>query len=52
MQPVLRIKNLHQYFERGTVNENHVLRGINLSLARRICHDYRWKRCGQIYLAK
>ena len=33
MQPVLRIKNLHQYFERGTVNENHVLRGINLSLA-------------------
>ncbi|MBM7712257.1 ABC transporter ATP-binding protein [Enterococcus dongliensis] len=33
MQPVLRINNLHQYFERGTVNENHVLRGINLSLA-------------------
>lgn len=33
MQPVLRINNLHQYFERGTVNENHVLRGINLSLS-------------------
>ncbi|GAA2902520.1 ATP-binding cassette domain-containing protein [Enterococcus pseudoavium] len=33
MQPVLRISNLHQYFERGTVNQNHVLRGINLSLA-------------------
>ncbi|WP_427813446.1 ABC transporter ATP-binding protein [Enterococcus sp. 22-H-5-01] len=33
MQPVLRISNLHQYFERGTNNENHALKGINLSLA-------------------
>lgn len=32
MQPVLTIKNLHQYFERGTVNENHVLKGINLTI--------------------
>ncbi|GCF94596.1 ABC transporter ATP-binding protein [Enterococcus florum] len=32
MQPVLKITNLHQYFERGTVNENHVLRGIALTL--------------------
>nr|WP_280927696.1 ABC transporter ATP-binding protein [Lactobacillus sp. ESL0679] len=29
---VLKIKNLHQTFERGTVNENHVLRGVNLEL--------------------
>lgn len=29
---VLTISNLHQYFERGTVNENHVLRGINLTI--------------------
>ncbi|MGM0238189.1 ABC transporter ATP-binding protein [Enterococcus sp. AZ103] len=33
MQPVLKISNLHQTFEKGTVNENHVLRGIDLALA-------------------
>lgn len=32
MPEVLKIKNLHQTFERGTVNENKVLRGIDLSL--------------------
>lgn len=32
MQPILTIKNLHHYFERGTVNENHVLKGINLTI--------------------
>lgn len=32
MRTILEIKNLHQYFERGTVNENHVLKGINLTL--------------------
>lgn len=32
MKPVLTIKNLHQCFERGTVNENHVLKGINLTI--------------------
>ncbi|MDF7683448.1 ABC transporter ATP-binding protein [Lactobacillus sp. ESL0679] len=32
MAQVLKIKNLHQTFERGTVNENHVLRGVNLEL--------------------
>lgn len=32
MQPVLTIKNLHQYFERGTINENHVLKGIDLTI--------------------
>lgn len=32
MEPVLTIKNLHQYFERGTVNENHVLKGIDLTI--------------------
>ncbi|WEV51848.1 ABC transporter ATP-binding protein [Lactobacillus sp. ESL0731] len=32
MSQVLKIKNLHQTFERGTVNENRVLRGINLEL--------------------
>lgn len=32
MEPVLTIQNLHQYFERGTVNENHVLKGINLTI--------------------
>jgi putative ABC transport system ATP-binding protein len=29
---VLEIKNLHQCFARGTVNENHVLKGIDLTL--------------------
>lgn len=33
MQPVLKISNLHQTFEKGTVNENHVLRGVDLELA-------------------
>lgn len=32
MNPVLEIKNLVQTFEAGTVNENRVLRGINLTL--------------------
>lgn len=32
MEAVLTIENLHQYFERGTVNENHVLKGINLTI--------------------
>lgn len=32
MEPVLTIQDLHQYFERGTVNENHVLKGINLTI--------------------
>lgn len=33
MSQVLKIKDLHQTFEQGTVNENRVLRGINLELA-------------------
>lgn len=32
MPQVLEISNLHQTFERGTVNENHVLRGLELTL--------------------
>lgn len=32
MTPVLTIENLHHYFEKGTVNENHVLKGINLTM--------------------
>ena len=32
MPKVLQIKNLHQTFGRGTVNENPVLRGVNLEL--------------------
>ncbi|MDF7668810.1 MULTISPECIES: ABC transporter ATP-binding protein [unclassified Lactobacillus] len=32
MSHVLKIKNLHQTFEQGTVNENRVLRGIDLEL--------------------
>lgn len=31
-RPVLEIKNLHQTFEKGTINENHVLKGINLAI--------------------
>ena len=31
---VLDVRGLHQYFEQGTVNENHALKGINLSLER------------------
>ncbi|MBP1041315.1 ATP-binding cassette domain-containing protein [Vagococcus sp. BWB3-3] len=32
MTTILKIDNLHQYFERGTVNENHVLKGIDLEI--------------------
>ena len=31
---VLEVHGLHQYFEQGTVNENHALKGIDLSLER------------------
>ena len=32
MTDVLTLENLHHTFEKGTINENHVLKGINLSL--------------------
>ncbi|MCF1631100.1 ABC transporter ATP-binding protein [Tetragenococcus koreensis] len=32
MNPVLSIENLHQIFEEGTNNENHVLKGIDLTI--------------------
>ena len=32
MNEVLTLENLHHTFEKGTINENHVLKGINLSL--------------------
>lgn len=32
MTTILEINHLHQFFERGTVNENHVLKGINLKI--------------------
>ncbi len=32
MNDVLTLENLHHTFEKGTINENHVLKGINLSL--------------------
>lgn len=32
MTPVLEIKDLHQIFEQGTINENHVLKGIDLTI--------------------
>lgn len=32
MEPVLSIQNLHQTFEAGTINENHVLKGIDLTI--------------------
>lgn len=32
MSEVLAIQNLQQTFERGTINENHVLKGINLTM--------------------
>lgn len=31
-EDILEIRRLHQYFERGTVNENHALKGIDLTL--------------------
>lgn len=34
MTTVLEIKDLHQIFGKGTVNENHVLKGINLDLSK------------------
>lgn len=30
--PALQVRELHQYFEEGTPNENHALKGINLTL--------------------
>ncbi|MCI1985533.1 MAG: ATP-binding cassette domain-containing protein [Lactobacillus sp.] len=30
--PALEVKDLHQYFAQGTVNENHALKGIDLTL--------------------
>jgi putative ABC transport system ATP-binding protein len=30
---MLKLQNIHQIFERGTVNEKHVLKGINLDIA-------------------
>lgn len=32
MRPVLEMKNIHKSFEMGTVNENHVLKGIDLTI--------------------
>lgn len=32
MKPVLEMKNIHKSFEIGTANENHVLKGIDLSI--------------------
>ncbi|MGC3549512.1 ATP-binding cassette domain-containing protein, partial [Enterococcus faecium] len=32
MNDVLTLENLHHAFVKGTINENHVLKGINLSL--------------------
>lgn len=32
VRPRLAIENLHKVFEAGTINENHVLQGINLTL--------------------
>lgn len=32
MKPVLEMKNIHKSFEIGTVNENHVLKGIELTI--------------------
>lgn len=32
MATVLKITDLHQIFEKGTINENHVLKGINLEI--------------------
>ncbi len=43
MNDVLTLENLHHTFEKGTINENHVLKGINLSLSRRLRDDHRWK---------
>lgn len=31
--PALQVRKLHQYFEQGTPNENHALKGIDLTLA-------------------
>lgn len=32
MKTILSIQNIHKTFEAGTVNENHVLRGLNLDV--------------------
>ncbi len=32
MSTILSIQNIHKTFEAGTVNENHVLRGLNLDV--------------------
>ncbi len=32
MTAILQIKNIHKSFEMGTINENHVLKGLNLTI--------------------
>ena len=32
MKPVLEMKQIHKSFEIGTVNENHVLKGLDLTI--------------------
>lgn len=32
MMPIIQLKNIHKRFELGSINENHVLKGINLSI--------------------
>ena len=32
MTDVLTLQSIHHTFEKGTINENHVLKGVNLSL--------------------
>lgn len=36
MTTILSIQNIHKTFEAGTVNENHVLRGLNLDVKKGI----------------
>lgn len=35
MTAILELKNIHKSFEVGTVNENHVLKGIDLTIKKK-----------------
>ena len=52
MTEVLKIEHLHKTFEAGTLNENHVLKGINLNVEKMTLFLLLGKWCWKIYLFK
>ena len=47
MATLLKIEDIHKTFEAGTVNENHVLKGLDLTVEEgrfHFCHRRKWSR--------